>query len=120
MIIGLNTCSVEDRRLRAQPAAALVFPVRDSTTQESIVVLDAAHIKFGSGATSEVGFEARRLGLQRVMLLTDPVLRDGPQVAAVLSSLDDRGIYSTLYDRVRVEPTDRSFRDAIEEADRGR
>ena len=98
----------------------MIPAVPDPDTLERIVTLDAAHIKFGPGATGELGFEARRLGLKRVMVLTDPTLRDGPQVVAALSSLDDSGIDATVYDRVRVEPTDRSFRDAIEEADRGR
>jgi hydroxyacid-oxoacid transhydrogenase len=34
-------------------------------------------------------------------------------VRAVLDSLDANGIHATLYDRVRVEPTDESFDDAI-------
>lgn len=87
---------------------------------ERIVTLDAAHIKFGPGATRETGFEARRLGLSRVLVLTDHTLRDGPQVAAVMASLAAGGIDAAVYDRVRVEPTDRSFRDAIAAADRGR
>lgn len=94
--------------------------MQNSNSYERIFTLDAAHIKFGDGVTGEVGFEAQRLGLKRVMVLTDPRLRDGPQVASVLTSLDEKCINSTVYDRVVVEPTDRSFREAIQEADRGR
>ncbi len=97
----------------------MIGPVPRRTAFERIVTLDAANIKFGPGATGETGFEARRLGLLRVMVLTDPQLRDGPQVAAVQASLGGAGIDATVYDRVRVEPTDRSFREAIQEADRG-
>ena len=97
----------------------MIGPVPRRTAFERIVTLDAANIKFGPGATGETGFEARRLGLLRVMVLTDPRLRDGPQVAAVQASLGAAGIDATVYDRVRVEPTDRSFREAIQEADRG-
>ena len=86
---------------------------------ESIVTLDAPNIKFGPGATGEVGYEARRLGLSRAMVVTDRRLRDGPQVSAALTSLDDSGVAWTVFDRVRVEPTDRSFREAVREADRG-
>src|SRR5262249_49404506 len=42
-----------------------------------------------------------------------------PPVQAVLESLDANRIASTLYDRVRVEPTDESFADAIAFADAG-
>ena len=86
---------------------------------ESIVTLDAPNIKFGPGATGEVGYEARRLGVSRAMVVTDRRLRDGPQVSAALTSLDDSGVAWTVFDRVRVEPTDRSFREAVREADRG-
>ena len=97
----------------------MISPVQEAA-RERIVTLDAAHIKYGAGATGETGFEARRLGLSRVMVLTDRALRDGPQVAAVTASLAAGGIDAAVYDRVRVEPTDRSFRDAIAAADRGR
>ena len=32
----------------------------------------------------------------------------------MITSLDDAGVTAVLYDRVRIEPTDLSFRDAIE------
>ena len=97
----------------------MMIAVQEATAFERIVTLDGAHIKFGPGATGETGFEARRLGMSRVMVLTDRTLRDGSQVAAVLASLDAAGIDAGVYDRVRIEPTDRSFRDAIAAADRG-
>lgn len=97
----------------------MIGAMSPSTVFERIVTLDAANIKFGPGATAETGFEARRLGLTRVLVLTDPRLRDGPQVAAALAALDHSDVAWTVYDRVRVEPTDRSFREAIREADGG-
>jgi len=53
------------------------------------------------------------LGARRVMVLTDPVVRRLPPVATVLESLHANGITAVVYDRVRVEPTDESFLDAI-------
>jgi len=53
------------------------------------------------------------LGARRVLVVTDPHLRSGPPVRAVLESLDANGVASVVYDRVSVEPTDQSFRDAI-------
>jgi len=75
--------------------------------------LAAARIRFGRGVTREVGMELADLGARRVMVLTDPHLRRLPPVAAVLESLSAEGIEHALFDRVRVEPTDGSFREAI-------
>jgi len=52
-------------------------------------------------------------GVRNVLVLTDPVLRKLPPVATVLESLQANGVRATLYDQVRVEPTDESFQHAI-------
>jgi hydroxyacid-oxoacid transhydrogenase len=68
-------------------------------------------VRFGSGATREVAHDLLDLNARRVMVLTDPVVRQLPCMQVLLESLDGRIEYS-LYDRVRVEPTDESFLDA--------
>jgi hydroxyacid-oxoacid transhydrogenase len=70
-------------------------------------------IRFGPGVTRETGMDLADLGARNVLVLTDPVLRNMPPVAIVLESLETNRIKATLYDRVRVEPTDESFLDAI-------
>jgi len=81
--------------------------------------MDTSSIKFGPGATREVGADMARLGARRVMVVTDAQLRDGETVATVMASLRAEGIDAVLYDRVRVEPTDRSFLEAAEFATAG-
>src|SRR5262245_3372859 len=76
--------------------------------------LAVASIRMGPGATREVGMDLADLGARRVLVLTDPNLRDLPTVATVLESLAAERIEAALFDRVRVEPTDGSFREAIE------
>jgi hydroxyacid-oxoacid transhydrogenase len=76
-------------------------------------------IRFGPGVTREVGMDLADLGAKKVLVLTDPVLRNRPPVQAVLESLETNRIAATLYDRVRVEPTDESFLDAIQFAKKG-
>ena len=49
------------------------------------------------------------------MVLTDPNLVKLTCVQTVTDSLDKEGVAYTLYDQVRVEPTDTSFKDAIKE-----
>jgi hydroxyacid-oxoacid transhydrogenase len=74
--------------------------------------MDTSAIKFGPGATREVGADMIRLSGRRVMVVTDPRLAAGETVATVLDALRREGIEAILYDRVRVEPTDASFMDA--------
>jgi hydroxyacid-oxoacid transhydrogenase len=80
--------------------------------RETRFTMDTSSIKFGPGATREVGADMARLGARRVLVVTDPRLGPGESVATVCESLRREGIDAVLYDRVRVEPTDRSFLEA--------
>jgi hydroxyacid-oxoacid transhydrogenase len=73
----------------------------------------ASSIRFGPGVTREVGLDLADLGARKVLVITDPLLADMPPVETALESLDSAGVKFVLYDRVRVEPTDQSFLDAI-------
>jgi hydroxyacid-oxoacid transhydrogenase len=70
-------------------------------------------IRFGKGVTREVGMDLAELGAKNVLVLTDPTLRPLPPVHTVIESLEASKIKHAVYDRVRVEPTDESFLDAI-------
>lgn len=83
-------------------------------TFETVVTMDASSIKYGPGVTREVGYEMERLGARRVMVLTDPNLAGSEPVAMTLEALHSDRIDAVLYDRVRIEPTDVSFKDAIQ------
>lgn len=74
----------------------------------------ASNIRFGEGITAEVGMDLKDLGMKKVMLVTDPNLAGLPMTATVKQSLESEGVDYLLYDRVRVEPTDTSFKEAIE------
>ncbi len=73
-------------------------------------------IRFGPGVTREIGMDLAEMKVGRVMVLTDPVLSKLPPFATVLESLETNKVAYTLFDRVRVEPTDRSFQEAIHAA----
>lgn len=73
----------------------------------------ASGVRFGPGITREVGMDLADLGARNVLVITDPILRNLKPVEVVLESLQENGIPFTVYDRVRVEPTDESFHDAI-------
>ena len=84
------------------------------TQFETGFTMDTSSIKFGPGITRELGFEMDRLGCHRVMLVTDERVAKLPPVAVAAESLRAAEIDFAIYDRSRVEPTDSSFRDAIE------
>jgi len=70
-------------------------------------------IRFGPGVTREVGMDLQDLGVHNALVITDPLLRTMRPVQVVEESLRENQIPYVLYDRVRVEPTDESFQDAI-------
>lgn len=78
-----------------------------------------SNIRFGVGVTREVGMDLAELGVRRALVLTDAKLAASAPVATVLNALKEEGIAFELFDRVRVEPTDASYRDAIDFAAAG-
>ena len=76
-------------------------------------------IRFGQGVTREVGMDLEEWGMSKVMVLSDPKLRDLAPTTKVLESLSNENIEHALFDRIRVEPTDASFREAIDFASAG-
>jgi hydroxyacid-oxoacid transhydrogenase len=77
-------------------------------------------VRFGVGVTREVGMDLKDLGATNALVITDPVLSAMQPVQTVMESLRENGIRAALYDRVRVEPSDESFLDAIAFARDGR
>lgn len=80
---------------------------------EYAIELATSNIRFGPGVTRELGMDLAGNGLRRAMVLTDANLARLKPVAAALESLQESGVEFDLYDRVRVEPTDASFKEAI-------
>ena len=79
----------------------------------------ASNIRFGHGITKEVGMDLKDCGLERVMVLTDPNLQEMEPVQTALVAIEREGIEYALFDGVRVEPTDESFKAAIAFAKEG-
>lgn len=78
-----------------------------------------SNIRFGPGTTKEIGMDLKDRGLQRVMVLTDPNLREQAPVQTALAAIAEAGVEYALFDQVRVEPTDASFKAAIAFAEQG-
>lgn len=76
-----------------------------------------SNIRYGPGITAEVGMDLEDMGLRKVIVFADPTL--AAPMAVLLESLDNNNIAHTLFDRISVEPTDASFKDAIAAAGEG-
>ncbi|MGA2982614.1 MAG: hydroxyacid-oxoacid transhydrogenase [Terriglobia bacterium] len=72
----------------------------------------AAAIRFGFGVTREVGAELADLGKSHVLVFADPNLRTLPPMTTVQESLHKNKIRFSVFDRVHIEPTDESLREA--------
>jgi len=79
---------------------------------ERVFTVPASAMKYGPGALSETGDEARALGMTRCALFTDRNVAETPALKTALDALIGAGIDAVVYDAVRVEPTDDSFTDA--------
>src|SRR5690242_14063348 len=89
-------------------------------TFETAFTMDTSSIKFGPGVTREVGQDIQQLGAKRVMVVTDPNLTKSEPVAVTLEALRTAGLDAVLFDQVRIEPTDASFKEAIRFATDGK
>ncbi|MFC2063364.1 hydroxyacid-oxoacid transhydrogenase [Chloroflexota bacterium] len=87
---------------------------------ESVVSMASANIKYGFGATREVGFDMKELGANRVMVITDCNLVEREPVQVTLEALKTEGIEAVLYSETNIEPTDASMKHAINFAIDGR
>ena len=88
--------------------------------RDRVFTMDTSAVKFGFGATAEVGADMARLGGRRVLVVTDPGLVSSEPVTNTLRSLRAAGIEADVYSDVRVEPTDTSFQTAIAVATAGK
>jgi hydroxyacid-oxoacid transhydrogenase len=89
------------------------MPESGPVIREIAFEMAASSVRFGAGVTREVGMDLVYLGVHRALVVTDPNLTRLAPVQTVLTALDAAGVEAVFYDRVRVEPTDVSFRDAI-------
>lgn len=84
---------------------------------ETIIVLETVPLRYGLGATEELGFELQRMGMKKALLVTDSNLQQFGLPDKVESIVNDSGMKVEVFDRVHIEPTEKSLDEAIRVAD---
>ncbi|WP_027183608.1 alcohol dehydrogenase-like regulatory protein ErcA [Desulfovibrio inopinatus] len=70
---------------------------------------------FGAGALDLAGRHAARLGAQRVFVVTDPGVISSGWAGRVVTSLEDEGLESVIFDNVSPNPRDEQVMEAVAE-----
>ncbi|KID31002.1 alcohol dehydrogenase, class IV [Prauserella sp. Am3] len=81
---------------------------------ETVFTWGATPLKFGAGAVDEIGWDLAKLGAERVLIVTDPAVAATGLPQRVADAAKSGGLTVEVYDRVHVEPTDASIREAID------
>lgn len=83
---------------------------------ESIFTWGAPPLKFGAGASDEIGFDLAQHGARRVLILTDAGVAATGIADRIADTVRRAGITAEVFDGVHVEPTDDSMHKAADYA----
>jgi alcohol dehydrogenase class IV len=86
---------------------------------ETIFTIETTPLKYGPGASGETGWELKRIGVGRVLLVTDPGIIDAGITPRIQELIEAEGIEVEVFDRAYVEPTAESFQEAADFAAEG-
>jgi hydroxyacid-oxoacid transhydrogenase len=80
---------------------------------ESVFTYGAPALKFGPGASDEIGYDLAQYGVRRVLVLTDAGVSATGHPQRVADQMAGFGIEAVVFDGVHVEPTDASLEQAV-------
>jgi len=83
------------------------------------IQIASSNLRYGVGTTKEVGMDFKDMSMKRILLMTDENLINSSPVKNSINSLNEEGIDFDVFYKVRVEPNDLSFMDAINHAKKG-
>src|SRR4051794_3614727 len=83
-----------------------------SPPNETVFTMEATPVKFGPGSSADAGWELRRLGVSRALLVTDRGVAATGIADRVREAVEAAGTEVVTFDAVRVEPTLESLREA--------
>jgi alcohol dehydrogenase class IV len=84
--------------------------------RETVFTYGAPGLKFGPGASDEIGFDPSQYDVRRVLVVTDPGVAATGHPQRVADQMARFGIEAAVFDGVHVGPTDASFEAAIAHA----
>src|SRR6476646_2353281 len=81
---------------------------------ETVFTYGTPQLKFGSGASDEVGYDLAQHDVSRVLVVTDPGVAATGLPQRVAEQMGRFGIEAVVFDGAHVEPTDESFQQAVD------
>ncbi|XP_047511249.1 probable hydroxyacid-oxoacid transhydrogenase, mitochondrial [Pieris napi] len=115
----LRTINVAACQCPAHSHRGNIHVTNTTPSKDYAFEIKCSTVRYGLGVTKEVGLDLFNLGAKNVCVMTDPNVVSLSPTKAVLDSLTKHGIHYKVYDGVRVEPTDSSFKAAIDFAKAG-
>jgi hydroxyacid-oxoacid transhydrogenase len=85
-----------------------------TTSSESVFTYGAPALKFGDGASDEIGYDLAQLGATRALVITDPRVAATGLPERVAAQMARFGVQAAVFAGVHVEPTDASMQAAID------
>ena len=82
--------------------------------RETVFTYGAPQLKFGTGASDEVGHDLLQYGVRRALVVTDPGVAATGHPQRIADQMATFGIEAVVYDGAHVEPTDESMLRAID------
>jgi hydroxyacid-oxoacid transhydrogenase len=93
--------------------------MQGTSGNETIFTMEATPLKYGPGAAEEVGWEVKRLGVGRIMLVSDPGVVEAGITGRIQELIEGEGIEVEVWHKARVEPTADSLQAAADFASQG-
>ncbi|GFR23911.1 hydroxyacid-oxoacid transhydrogenase, mitochondrial [Trichonephila clavata] len=103
------------------PAHSSALYMRGSTSavpkpasgKEYAFEMTCSSVRYGPGVTQELGMDLQNMKAKNVLVMTDPNLSKLPPMTKALDSIHKFGINYDVFDKVRIEPNNTSFEEAI-------
>ncbi|KAK6526136.1 hypothetical protein TWF281_011172 [Arthrobotrys megalospora] len=89
-------------------------PVDASQQKEYAFEMAASSIRFGPGATKEVGMDFANMKAKKVLVLTDKTVAQLTPMKQAIEGLEREGVKFDVFEDVMVEPKDYSVKKAIQ------
>ena len=84
------------------------------TEHETVFTYGAPALKYGKGASDEIGYDLTQYGAHRVLVVTDPQVAATGWPRRIADGIAGYGIETEIFDGVHVEPTDVSMQKAVD------